>query len=167
MNKSVDDKTVSTIWSTAKVGALLVFAAVVSGCAGTASGPEVNDTSAATTTTTTTTTTATTTTTEVTAEDTATEDTRDRWTVTSGDNLWSISEHAEVYGVAEQWPLLYKRNRDQIQDADLIRPGMVLEIPRDSSTSAISAAIKHAKTRGAWTLGAVELSDQQYLKNSP
>lgn len=89
------------------------------------------------------------------------------WTVVAGNHLWGISGTWEVFNVPEKWPLLYKANLDQIEDADLIYPGQVLTIPRDSSLGAVEAAIRHAKTRGAWAVGSVELSDKQYLKNSP
>lgn len=86
------------------------------------------------------------------------------WIVARGEHLWGISAVDEVYNQAEQWPLLYKYNLDQITDADLIYPGQVLEIPRNVSLREINAAVQHAKTRGAWALGPVELSDKEYLK---
>ncbi len=88
------------------------------------------------------------------------------WTVLPGHNLWAISGHEEVYGLPEQWPLIYKANIDQIEDADLIYPGQVLTIPRDMSDADIDGAIHHARNRGAWSLGPVEPSDLEYLKNS-
>jgi len=89
------------------------------------------------------------------------------WTVVEGNNLWAIACKEEVYNVPEQWPLIYKANLDQIKDADLIFPGQVLAIPRDSSQADIDGAIKHAKTRGAWKVGGEpEASDLAYIKNS-
>jgi hypothetical protein len=85
------------------------------------------------------------------------------YTVVSNDNLWSISEMGEIYGTPYNWPLIYKSNSSQINDADLIFPGQVLDIPRNSSASAIDAAVMHAKTRGAWSLGPTEASDSAYL----
>ncbi len=87
------------------------------------------------------------------------------WTVAAGENLWSIAAEEEVYNVPEKWPLIYKANQEEITDADLIYPGQILDIPRDSSQSEIDAAINHAKTRGAWAVGPVEASDLEYLKN--
>ena len=84
------------------------------------------------------------------------------YTVISGDNLWNISGKNEVYGNPYQWPLIYKANSDQIKDADLIFPGQVFSIP-SASAGEIDAAVQHAKTRGAWTIGEVEASDQEYL----
>jgi nucleoid-associated protein YgaU len=88
--------------------------------------------------------------------------TSEDYTVVSGDNLWNISAKGSVYGNPYQWPLIYKANSNKIKDADLIYSGQVFSIP--SATSAeVSAAVQHAKTRGAWTIGESEASDQDYL----
>ncbi len=83
--------------------------------------------------------------------------------VVRGDNLWDISAKAEVYSNPYQWPLIYKANKDQIKDADLIYPGQNLTIDQNASASDIDAAINHAKTRGSWSIGVVESSDEAYL----
>ncbi len=83
--------------------------------------------------------------------------------VVSGDNLWDISAKAEVYSNPYQWPLIYKANKDQIKDADLIYPGQNLSIDQGASASEIDAAVNHAKTRGSWSIGVVESSDTDYL----
>ena len=88
------------------------------------------------------------------------------WTVVEGNNLWAIACKEEVYNVPEKWPLIYKANLDQIEDADLIYAGQVLAIPRDSSQSQVDAAISHAKTRGSWAVGPIEASDITYRENS-
>ena len=85
------------------------------------------------------------------------------YTVVSNDSLWSISDMDEIYGTPYNWPLIYKSNASQINDADLIFPGQVFDIPRNSSQSAIDAAVMHAKTRGAWSLGPTETTDTAYL----
>mgnify|MGYP001197583421 CR=1 FL=1 len=85
------------------------------------------------------------------------------WMVSKGEHLWGISSEEDVYGDPYQWPLLFKRNRDQIEDADLIYPGQMLYIERGLTEAEISRAVNHAKTRGAWTLGITELSDLEYL----
>ncbi|HHJ35059.1 MAG TPA: LysM peptidoglycan-binding domain-containing protein [Gammaproteobacteria bacterium] len=85
------------------------------------------------------------------------------YSVVRGDNLWSISGKDEVYADPYQWPLIYKTNRDKIQDADLIHPGQVLDIDQNASASEIDAAVNHAKTRGAWSVGDTEQSDRDYL----
>jgi nucleoid-associated protein YgaU len=87
----------------------------------------------------------------------------DSYAVVSGDTLWGISSMSEIYGNPYQWPLIYKANRSQIQDADLIFPGQNLSIQRDASAADVDAAVNHARTRGAWSLGVVEASDEAYL----
>ncbi|GAB4290140.1 MAG: hypothetical protein Kow0096_03480 [Thiohalomonadaceae bacterium] len=83
--------------------------------------------------------------------------------VMRGDSLWRISGKSEIYGNPYQWPLIYKANRDKIKDADLIYPGQMLAIDRAASSADVAAAVNHAKTRGAWSLGVVEESDKAYL----
>ena len=85
------------------------------------------------------------------------------YSVMAGDTLWGISARSEIYGNPYQWPLIYKANRSQIQDADLIFPGQNLMIERNVSAADVDAAVNHARTRGAWSLGVVEASDEAYL----
>jgi nucleoid-associated protein YgaU len=87
----------------------------------------------------------------------------DSYSVVRGDNLWDISGKSDIYGDSYQWPLIYKANRDQIKDPDLIFPGQNLSIDRNASAAEIDAAINHAKTRGAWSVGDVEQSDLDFL----
>jgi len=87
----------------------------------------------------------------------------DSYQVIRGDNLWNISGKSEVYANPYQWPLIYKANRDKINDADLIFPGQVFAIDRNASGADVDAAVEHAKTRGAWSVGTVEASDESYL----
>ncbi len=89
--------------------------------------------------------------------------TNDSYNVVRGDHLWGISSKSTIYGNPYQWPLIFKANRDKIKDADLIHPGQVFTINRNASQGDIDAAVKHAKTRGAWSLGKVEASDTRYL----
>jgi len=85
------------------------------------------------------------------------------YSVTRGDNLWDISGKNEVYDNPYQWPLIYKTNRSKIKDADLIYPGQVFDIDQNVSASDADAAVRHARTRGAWSVGDVEQSDLDYL----
>lgn len=87
----------------------------------------------------------------------------DSYTVVRGDNLWNISGKGDIYGDPYQWPLIYKANRSQIKDPDLIFPGQNFSIDRSASSSEIDAAINHARTRGAWSVGDVEQSDLDFL----
>lgn len=60
-----------------------------------------------------------------------------RIVVRTGDSLWHLSRtasgpHASDADVAEHVERLYRHNRDRIgDDADLIHPGQVLELPED------------------------------------
>ena len=83
--------------------------------------------------------------------------------VSRGDNLWDISGKPSVYADPYQWPLIFKANSDQIKDADLIYPGQVLTVDTAPSSSDVSAAVQHARTRGSWSVGEVEESDQAFL----
>jgi len=87
----------------------------------------------------------------------------DSYQVEGGDNLWNISGKDSIYANPYQWPMIYKANRDKIKDADLIYPGQVFDIERNASGADIDAAIDHAKSRGAWSVGTVEASDEAYL----
>jgi hypothetical protein len=53
--------------------------------------------------------------------------------VVKGECLWWIAEYEEIYNDPFMWPLIYKANRDQINDPDLIYPGQVFYIPRTFS----------------------------------
>lgn len=87
----------------------------------------------------------------------------DIYSVVRGDHLWGISAQSAIYGNPYQWPLIFKANRDKIKDADLIYPGQVFAINRNASQGDTDAAVNHARTRGAWSLGKVEESDKRYL----
>lgn len=83
--------------------------------------------------------------------------------VIQGDSLWRISGRSSVYGNPYQWPLIYKANAAQIRDADLIFPGQRLTVELSPSQGDVDAAVRHARTRGAWEIGRVENSDVRYL----
>lgn len=85
------------------------------------------------------------------------------YVVKRGDNLWNIAGSPSVYGNAYYWPIIYRTNQSKIRDADLIFPGQEFSIDQNPSSSDTDAAVRHAKTRGAWTLGQVESSDKAYL----
>jgi len=87
------------------------------------------------------------------------------YAVVKGDSLWTISGKSEVYGNPYAWPLVYKANSDKIKDADLIYPGQELGVDKAPTQAAMDAATRHAKTRGAWSVGAVEDSDKSYLNS--
>lgn len=89
-----------------------------------------------------------------------------QYEVVRGDSLWRISGREDTYNNPYQWPLIYKANRDKIRDADLIYPGQVFSIDRNPSAAEVDAAVQHARTRGAWSIGVVEQSDRDYLGGS-
>lgn len=72
--------------------------------------------------------------------------------VEKGECLWTISESGDVYSDPFQWPVIYRANRDQIKDPDLIYPNQEFEIPRNVSQDEIDSAVHEAKTRGPWSL---------------
>ncbi|GBD88636.1 lysM domain/BON superfamily protein [bacterium BMS3Abin03] len=49
--------------------------------------------------------------------------------VVRGDHLWGIAKKKEHYGNGFAWPIIYKANRDQIKNPDLIYPDQVFKIP--------------------------------------
>jgi hypothetical protein len=91
----------------------------------------------------------------------------DSYTVSAGDCLWCISGKSEIYGDPYQWPRLFRANRDQIKDADLIYPGQRLTVERSASAALKAAADRHARTRGAWSLGVTEDTDLAFLSANP
>lgn len=91
----------------------------------------------------------------------------DSYVVVAGDCLWCISAKSQIYGDPYKWPLIYRKNASQIEDADLIFPGQELEIDRNLTPELISNATAHARNRGAWTLGVTEQSDVEYLSANP
>lgn len=72
--------------------------------------------------------------------------------VVKGESLWVISEYKDIYKNPFQWPLIYKANKNQIKDPDLIFPGQTLTISRDSTYKEKEDAIRFSKTRGPWSL---------------
>jgi LysM repeat protein len=58
-------------------------------------------------------------------------------TVSKGECLWWISEYIQVYNDPFMWPLIYKANRDQIKNPDLIYPGQEFQIPRQFSLAEV------------------------------
>jgi nucleoid-associated protein YgaU len=51
------------------------------------------------------------------------------YTVVSGDCLWNIAKKKEHYANPFAWPIIYKSNRDQIKNPDLIFPKQMFKIP--------------------------------------
>jgi uncharacterized protein YoxC len=51
------------------------------------------------------------------------------YTVVKGDHLWGIAKKKDHYGNGFAWPVIYKANRDQIKNPDLIYPKQIFKIP--------------------------------------
>lgn len=64
--------------------------------------------------------------------------------VQKGDCLWTISAKPKVYGDAFMWPLIFKSNRDRIQDPDLIYPDQQLTVIKPVSAEEAQQAKKLA-----------------------
>ena len=77
----------------------------------------------------------------------------ERYAVQRGDTLWGISAREQIYHDPFMWPLIYKANRQQIRDPDLVFPKQIFVIPRDYAPAEAAAAIQRAKQHGAWRLG--------------
>jgi nucleoid-associated protein YgaU len=68
-----------------------------------------------------------------------------RYSVAKGDTLWGIAGMGDIYGDNFQWPLIFKANRDQIQDPDIIEIGQDLAISKEFSQQEVAQAIENAK----------------------
>ena len=66
-------------------------------------------------------------------------------TIASGDSLWSIAGESQVYGDSMLWPIIYKANRDEISDPDLIQPDQVLKYPSDPSDAQKDEALRESE----------------------
>jgi nucleoid-associated protein YgaU len=60
--------------------------------------------------------------------------------VRSGETLWSIAARRDVYGDPYLWPVIYKFNRDQIQDPARVYPGQRLVLPLEVDAETRAAA---------------------------
>jgi hypothetical protein len=70
---------------------------------------------------------------------------RNSYIVQKGDTLWDIAGTPAVLGENFRWPLLFKANRDQIIDPDLIEPAQDLTWKDNYSAQEIEDAVTKAK----------------------
>lgn len=61
------------------------------------------------------------------------------------DCLWRIAEYDYIYKNPWKWPLIWKANKDQIVDPDLIYPGQVFNIPKIEEDKPGSVPIQENK----------------------
>ncbi|MGX9365443.1 LysM peptidoglycan-binding domain-containing protein [Desulfoplanes sp. PS50] len=67
-----------------------------------------------------------------------------QYQVAKGDCLWWIAEFRQIYNDPFMWPLIYKANRDKINNPDLIYPDQVFSIPRDFNLDELTASRQQA-----------------------
>jgi hypothetical protein len=65
--------------------------------------------------------------------------------VQKGDSLWKISSQPQIMGDNFRWPLLFKANRDQIIDPDIIEPAQDLTWKDNYSLQDVEDAVGKAK----------------------
>ncbi|MCL2064250.1 MAG: LysM peptidoglycan-binding domain-containing protein [Candidatus Cloacimonetes bacterium] len=59
----------------------------------------------------------------------------DSYTVQRGDSLSRIAGYDFIYNDSTRWPIIFRANRDQISNPNLIHPGQNLRIPRGQPTT--------------------------------
>lgn len=64
----------------------------------------------------------------------------DHYIVMRHDTLWGIAGKSDIYSDNFQWPLIFKANRDSIQDPDLIYPKQNFLIQKGLSSEEVSHA---------------------------
>ena len=74
-----------------------------------------------------------------------------QYVVRKGDTLWSIAAKNSLLGDPFRWPLIFKANRDQIQDPDTIEVAQALDLRAPTDDDADNAAIKMAKDTPPFT----------------
>lgn len=62
------------------------------------------------------------------------------YTVEAHDTLWGIAGKSDIYSDNFQWPLIFKANRDQIKDPDLIYPKQDFSIDKNATSEEVSHA---------------------------
>lgn len=66
------------------------------------------------------------------------------YVVKPNDCLWKIAGKPTIYDDPFQWPLLFKANRDEIQDPDLIYPRQVFKVEKNLPSVEVTEAEKLA-----------------------
>jgi hypothetical protein len=68
-----------------------------------------------------------------------------KYVVQKGDTMWGISSMGKIYQDPFQWPLLFKANRDQVEDPDMIEVGQSFDVRKDFGSDEITDAVQKAK----------------------
>ena len=75
-----------------------------------------------------------------------------KYVVQKGDTMWGISSMGKIYQDPFQWPLLFKANRDQVEDPDVIEVGQSFDVRKDFGSDEVSDAVqkgfKNTRTSG-------------------
>lgn len=74
-----------------------------------------------------------------------------RYKVKKGETMADIAGRREIFNDTYMWPLIYKANRDQIRDPNIVYPGQELTIPRDIKLEDIIEARKQADAPSPYT----------------
>jgi len=67
------------------------------------------------------------------------------YNVVKGDCLWKIASKPDIYDDPFEWPLLFKANRDQIKDPDIIEINQQLAVTKDFDNAQVKHAVMEAK----------------------
>lgn len=70
---------------------------------------------------------------------------KSHFVVKKGDSLWKIAASKKGLGDPFEWPLIFKANRDQIQDPDFIEVSQDLSFKKNYSQDEIADAVDKAK----------------------
>ena len=68
-----------------------------------------------------------------------------KYVVQKGDTMWGISSMGKIYSDPFQWPLLFKANRDQVVDPDIIEVGQSFDVRKDFGADEVTDAVQKAK----------------------
>ncbi len=79
-----------------------------------------------------------------------TETIKGSYVVKKGESLWKISAKQSVFGDPFRWPLLFKANRDQIADPDLIEVKQDLQFRKNYDPEEVEDAVQKAKETPAF-----------------
>jgi nucleoid-associated protein YgaU len=85
----------------------------------------------------------------VAAADPAADGATTEYVVRAGESLWSIAGRSDVYSDPYLWPVIYKFNRDQIQDPGRIYPNQRLLVPRQVDADTRRTARREAEEQAA------------------